>query len=197
MGEKSNRDKLFGKYQEIALLTLGFFLTTIVGGILGYYFQKRSWEHQHKAMLIETELKAANEVFQELSRLMDVRLYRMRKIIWGCKARKKDSEMEKRWDMYRQVLYDWNDNLNRNLALTQRYFGSKMRYDLERIINEKFRALGSMLESNCYKINSEKINAEKLEKFADNLNNDTYTFNIRMIQLIQKREVGIFNPDIE
>lgn len=26
----------------------GFFLTTVLGGALGFFFQNRSWEHQHK-----------------------------------------------------------------------------------------------------------------------------------------------------
>lgn len=33
----------------------GFFLTTVLGGARGFFFQNRSWEHQHKIQQAEQE----------------------------------------------------------------------------------------------------------------------------------------------
>lgn len=115
--------KLFGKYHEVVLLLLAFFMTTICGGLLGYYFQNRSWQQQHQVRLLESERLAAEEVFSEVSRLMDTRMYKMRKVFWGIQGEMGKAEMEIRWSDYREILDEWNINLNTNLALLHRYFG--------------------------------------------------------------------------
>ena len=110
----------------------GFFLTTVLGGTLGFFFQNRSWEHQHKIQQAEQErqhqLQLAEEareqalqVFDEISRLMDKRLYRLRLVYWSLQAEDRQPEHTRlattRFKDYRKVLYEWNDNINRNLAL--------------------------------------------------------------------------------
>jgi hypothetical protein len=63
----------------------GFLLTTVLGGLLGFFFQNRSWDHQHKIQQAEQERQhqlqlaeqareQALQVFDEISRLMDKRL---------------------------------------------------------------------------------------------------------------------------
>jgi hypothetical protein len=46
MTADSSRQKLFGRYDELALLLLGFVFTTLVCGFLTYWYQTRAWERQ-------------------------------------------------------------------------------------------------------------------------------------------------------
>lgn len=74
---------------QLVPVVAGFFLTTIIGGLLGFLLQNRSWENQHKVLaneqerqrtlqIAEQERKEAVQIFDEISRLMDKRLYRLR-----------------------------------------------------------------------------------------------------------------------
>jgi hypothetical protein len=185
---------------QIVLLLLGFILTTVVGGLLGSYFQNRNWKHQNRVKLAESERIAATQIFEGISSLMDKRVYRMMQLNWKIRSDATDKDiLEKQMEMYREVIYDWNDNLNRNLALTQSYFGTKVRSYLEGTIYEKFAAIGASLEKGY----AERKKTGKADEFnkttlgLTNLRNNIYRLNVQMISLIQKSEVGIFNPDIK
>lgn len=179
-------------------ILLTFALTTVIGGILGYFFQNRTWKHQNKAKLCDTERMAATKIFEEVSSLIDKRLFRMRQLNWRLTSSAADeSVIEQHMKSYRQVLYEWNDNLNRNLALTQMYFGPKIRYDLENTVYEEFATIGKLLES-CYRTRK-KTSAgtvpNSVEPELNVLRNHIYRLNVRMIALIQSGYVGIFCKD--
>jgi hypothetical protein len=55
--------------------------------------------------------------------------------------------LDSRMDAYRQVLLDWNDSINRNLALIQQYFGASMRSRLDSKIGFSLVELGRRVES--------------------------------------------------
>src|SRR5262245_56208087 len=77
--------KLFGKYHEVVLLLIGVLFTSLIGGALGYYFQEKSWENQNREKRYDAEISKASEVFDEVSRLLDRRSYRTRRLIWAYK----------------------------------------------------------------------------------------------------------------
>ena len=185
---------------QIILLLLGFILTTVVGGLLGSYFQNRNWRHQNQVKLIEAERATATKIFESLSSLMDKRVYRMMQLNWKIRDDSVDVEsLEKHMEAYREVLYEWNDNLNRNLALTQNYFGSKIRGKLEGTIYEKFSAIGASLEKGYWerKRSGSANDFKKTTLGLTNLRGNIYSLNVQMIGLIQRGEVGVFNPDIK
>jgi hypothetical protein len=183
---------------QIILLLLGFILTTVIGGLLGSYFQNRNWKHQNQIKLIEAERATATKVFESLSSLMDRRVYRMMQLNWKIRDDSIDGEMlEKYMEKYRDVLYEWNDNLNKNLALTQGYFGTNIRAKLEGTIYEKFSAIGRELEEG-YRERTQSGNASEFKKTKlglTSLRGNIYSLNVEMIRLIQRGNVGVFNPD--
>lgn len=183
---------------QIIILIMTFFFTSVLGGILATFFQNRTWKHQNRVKLSETERSSATEVFKSISSLMDKRLYRMRQLNWKIRDDSSSMELlEQAINNYREVLFEWNDSLNRNLALTQCYFGKDIRNLLEETIYEKFREIGSFLET-AYIEKKASGNAEAFKKQNSNLTelrNDVYRLNVRMIELIQSGEVGVFNPD--
>lgn len=144
-------EKLFGRYHDIAMLLTGFLLTTIVGGYLSHSWQTRSAEIQRVAEQKRNEIQAATAVFEDISRLMDKRLYRMRRISMGVGNDVDADIMSRRWDAYRESLFEWNENLNRYLALTQMYFGQEARDTLERDIQTD-----SSLLADCWKTHEQR-----------------------------------------
>jgi hypothetical protein len=122
----------------------------------------------------------------------------MRQLNWKIRNDTVSAEaLEEAMNSYRDVLYEWNDNLNRNLALVQCYFGKDSRKFLEGTLYEKFREIGSFLEQGYL----DKISTGDIAVFKKNKSNiselrdDVYKLNVKMIELIQKGEVGVFNPD--
>lgn len=60
-------------------LVVGFLLTSVLGGILAFFFQRRQWTHQHAVQQEDLRRENATQVFEEVSRLLDKRLYRQRR----------------------------------------------------------------------------------------------------------------------
>jgi len=58
-------------------IVVGFLLTSVLGGLLGSWLQQRTWDHQRTVTLSDRELEAADSVCQDISKLLDKRLYRM------------------------------------------------------------------------------------------------------------------------
>ena len=46
---------------ELVRIIVGFVLTTLLGGLLGTYLQRRTWDHQNEARLREEGLRRAGE----------------------------------------------------------------------------------------------------------------------------------------
>ena len=129
---------------------VGFVLTTVLGGLLGFWFQSRAWSHQHEAQQRDQEYDQALHTFEDVSTLLDKRLYRMRRLYWAAR-RNADTRVDRdavsaARDAYVEVLFTWNDNLNRNLALTQTYFGTATRLSLEHDILAEYAAIGRILD---------------------------------------------------
>jgi hypothetical protein len=136
--------------QPFALLIAGFLLTSVAGGMLGYAFQRRAWQHQHEVEREDQLRDQALVTFGEVSTLLDRRLYRMRQLYWALKRRAKSGAtsdaLEQPLEEYRLVLKTWNDNLNRILALVEVYFGVAIRDRLETGLYEEFAAAGEELD---------------------------------------------------
>ncbi|HEU0299411.1 MAG TPA: hypothetical protein VFR37_08155 [Longimicrobium sp.] len=107
-----SENPVFGRYEKVALLMLGFVLTTVGGALIGGYLQTRS------------RFKAQQEqVFTEVARQMDLRSYRTEQLLNGLRGDVEYASLETRRREYRPALEEWNINRNRNSALIERYFG--------------------------------------------------------------------------
>ena len=180
--------KLFGRYHDLVLLLIGFGLTTLVGGSLGYYFQRMSWRNENNVRRYEAEIAKASEIFDDISGLLDRRLYATRRLIWAYQENDTEA-IKKQREIYGQVVYDWNGTLNRNLSRAQRYFGNDMRDEFDSI-REGFRGIDAALVS--YRRNPNPDELQRIENMVDEFNPRIYGFNIRVLTRIQEGKVGIF-----
>jgi hypothetical protein len=88
------------------------------------------------------------------------------------------------------MLYDWNDSINRNLALLERYFGTAIRNELDRAVGASFVALGNTVE-NWWKTNTSPGNIRSFAVRLGELSDLVYGFNLKMIRAIQAEPVAL------
>jgi hypothetical protein len=194
--------------QQLLLLVAGFVLTSVAGGALGYWFQHWAWahqheiqlrdeEHQHEVQRREEEHQRALKTFEEVSQLLDRRLYRMRLLYWAARevaAGTGDQERlaSARAD-YRAVLTEWNDNLNRNLALIETYFGTSARNVVSGQIYEGFAVSGRGLEEivkMVSKAGGARIEIPRFGHRIARLSRIVYALNLQMLRLLREDSIG-------
>jgi hypothetical protein len=133
-------------------IALGFVLTTIVGGGWAAILQSASWRKQHQRQQRDETLRRSADVCSQISGLLDKRWYRMYRLYFAIRRAYEDEENQRARDNfenslaeYNEILREWNDHLNANLALVYTYFGHKARKDLATIY-EEFSAIGGELD---------------------------------------------------
>jgi lysozyme family protein len=186
--------------EQLALVALGFLLTGVVGGALGYFFQRRAWSQQHKVERREEERRQAVKTFEELATLLDRRLYRMRRWYWATRQHLKSGggldQMSAARDDYDDVLLVWNDNLNRILALVDASFGHDVHRQLETGVFEQFAAVGRALEELVHQASGDRESAEipPLGRRLNMLSHQVYLLDSRMLSLMRDGRVGQHAP---
>jgi DNA anti-recombination protein RmuC len=186
----TDSEKLLGRYNELVLLLLGFFLSTIVGGMLAYWYQSLAWSRDDEARRKSEELARASALFEDISRMMDKRLYRLRNVQDALEQRLSVGELEKCREEYRASVAEWNETLNRNLWATERYFGKSLRNTLEATIQEGFRSLHRDLSETLKDPSGEKVN--RLKASIDDFNPLVYAFDGEMLDTLERGAVGTF-----
>jgi hypothetical protein len=182
---------------QLVLLVVGFALTTVVGGLLGYWLQARAWRRQERARLFQSESDAARAFFEDLSRIFDRRLHRMRELDDRLSRADDPGEMERSLTRYREAVDEWNDNLNRILALAQRYFGTEFRTNLDYGLMSRFVDVGRRLQSRVHTYRDVGgPTSPSLASDLESLRNEVIDLNIRLIGAIQGGDVGVFHPDV-
>lgn len=179
--------KLFGRYHEVMLLLLG----TLCGTVLGTYLQYLSWTHQHEENLRQAERLSAERIAGEVSRMVDNRLYRMRRVLWASRREMRTPDLAARWDAYEQCLDLWNSSLNGTLAAIDRYFGTPVREEFERELHAGVRWIGGRMER-MRGMRAPGPAADSLLGELDRLNAAAYAFNGRMLDAVRSAEVGQF-----
>jgi murein L,D-transpeptidase YcbB/YkuD len=76
------KDRFRVTKDPLFLVLITFALTTVGGGGLTYAFQRSAWRHQYRVQREDARREQAMRTFEEVSRLLDQRLYRMRQVYW-------------------------------------------------------------------------------------------------------------------
>jgi len=191
--------------QAVPIL-LGFFLTTIVGGLFASVLQQRSWRNQNEVRLQEQARDQASEVCRSLSALVDKRWYRMQRLLWATVAHSKGQLSRELLDArlldYDQVLFEWNDELNARLAIVGAYFGGDLRDFLEYTVYKTFKEAGQDLESLYRAAVDREAKALNPDHVADvgaklgNLKSLAYKLSFTMMVRIRDCQAGRRAPEM-
>lgn len=170
----------------LVLLLVGFVLTSVLGGGLTYAFQRANWRHQYRVQREDLRHDQALKTFEEVSKLLDQRLYRMRQVYWAAKAIAKGRGDRERLNIaladYRAVLRDWNDNLNRVRALVHTYFGERAGELLENRLYEEYALIGEELDEFVREVSaSNDVKVRPIGARLTELSHRVYRFNVHAL----------------
>jgi hypothetical protein len=184
--------------EKLSLLSLGFLLTTICGGFVGTLLQQRAWRHKWEIENAEKHIETAKQIFEEVSRLMDRRLFRVDQLSAWIKRADKE-RVEASLQNYREVMFDWNDNINRHLAMLQIYFGNDIREDFNFKVGVTFVKVGSDTEA-IYRdfIREQEIGdaLSNVRNLIDELRVEVYSYNLKMLTRIESHKHTKKNPGL-
>ena len=176
-------EKLFGRYQEVVLLLLGFVLTTIVGGFLADRVQRRAWLQQHQIQTCETEQEVRTKGFAQLSDRMDSRLLRMRELAWALERAKTLKDVEQERKLNREARDEWSSRVNSTLAFTEVYFGTdyyNTLYALNTGFGDTFAKFNPIFDSG----KPDPKTAHDIEDAIDAFNPKVYALDLAMQRVI-------------
>ena len=77
-GEK--KKPFSGFFENLILLVIGFMLTTLVGGFLADRFRRENAKTELEIAAMQSDIGRSVQVFENISQLMDKRLFRMRRL---------------------------------------------------------------------------------------------------------------------
>jgi len=199
MTQKSKNDRV----HEYKLLILGFFLTSIIGGLIT--FSSQSFQERQKIeadrradyiKIMEQRREQATILFNELSVLIDTRLYNWRRLSWALEDDIYRDSINKRYYEYQDIFLKWNHSLNKNRALVCRFFGANLGDLFDRQIMPMFRELHDTIIK-VYRMPRtlrQGLGPIRLNYLADSLNNIVAKFNDSMAELIRSGKVGLTDP---
>lgn len=179
------------------LLVLGFVLTTVVGGSLAMYLQWRTWRNQHEVERRDLTREQALKTFEELSVLLDKRVYRMKLVFWACRRIARGDgdglSLESRRADYRDVLWQWNDNINRVHAGVQTFFGAPARQRLRDELYDTFEAIGEELDQFLREVNAgegQHVRIRPIGSRLKDLSDRVYEFDLGLLHALQMERLG-------
>ncbi len=168
---------------KIVLLVLGFILTGVLARIVQLWVWKYQWTKSQKEKRIELKLK----VYEEISAILDKRIYRLKQLLWKSTKEVDETILNSVKDEYRSVVYEWNDNINRNLAFLEIYFSKAIRDRFDYDIGDKCVQLGAAVEA-IDKNNMQAEDKMSIEKDISNLAGKVYSYNVELLNDIKHEQ---------
>ena len=164
---------------------------------IGAFFQNRQANTAEQTKRTDLEIAQAEILFNEISPMMDTRLFAMRRVYWILTSEDKDDEeVQTRWAAYQKILLDWNNNLNKHESLVEGYYGPAMYEEFNSQIQGNFRALHALIQGfHTQKEQPSDSACNEFSHVANELNEAIRQFNLKMIQAKQNWNVGVLRND--
>jgi hypothetical protein len=129
--------------------------------------------------------------------LLDRRLYRMRRVYWFARrlarAPGDTGELDKARLGYQAVLENWNDNLNRLLALVQTHFGRPLRERLQAELYDTYAAIGEELDHFVREVSVAERDSVRVRPVGlrlTDLSHRVFAFNLLLLAALEHERVG-------
>lgn len=165
-------------------------IAAVIGGWLGATFQENSWREQYKLSMIECDRQQAEDIFNEVSRLMDDRFYKTRRLLSAYTQRDSIKIETYKQSMLMQ-LEEWNANRRRMYSLIEGYYGVTFSKFFIYNIQDSFAKISNYMLSPYEKsIDYEKIKAELVS-----IDRNIAVFNKMMLNAIKQNRIGRFSSD--
>jgi hypothetical protein len=99
--------------EKIGLLIVGFLLTTVFGGFLGYLLKQRSWQIEVEHSLHKSRYDEGVKFLDGLSDQIGSRFYLLQRLVWAIEDKDKRSILEREKEYFASVA-EWNSSFWRN-----------------------------------------------------------------------------------
>lgn len=106
------------------LMLSGFILTTVFGSGLAFIWQTISWRRQTRLELFRRRYEEGIELLNQLSSLIDRRLYALLKVKWALENSNQE-EIEAKEIPYYSIVQEWNEHLRMNRGKIRLLIGEK------------------------------------------------------------------------
>jgi len=92
---------------KIILLSIGFMLTTVFGGILGFLLNRKLWKTQTEHTIYRASFDEGTKFLDELSALVGRRFFLLQRFLWAIQEQDTD-KVENREKEYFECVKEWN-----------------------------------------------------------------------------------------
>jgi hypothetical protein len=155
--EASGPPKLFGNYNELVFLLIGF-MFSVVGSLITNIFSERHWQKEQE---YEQEKKVA-DIYDSVMSLASKRLYTMKILAntfsrYKTKKPAKDNGLDKKWGSYQDAVAEWNYNSAKQTGLLRLYFSDSYAQQYI-VLNNKMVGTGTRLS---YLVTQEEFDAKE------------------------------------
>ena len=96
---------------SVGLLLIGFICTGVLGAFLNSQIQSRAWERQRKHDLLVRSLSDGRVLFDEITVLLNRRVFGLLKVLWAIEDGKSREEVLVEWADYYPTVREWNEKL--------------------------------------------------------------------------------------
>ena len=174
----------------LILIFAGFVLTGIIGQILIGKIQSRNWKDQFEVEKLNRQIKETKTIHEHISLLLDKRIYRSRRLYYSFNdrdVRKINNKCKNCFEEFNDILYEWNDSLNSNIAKVYSYFGEKDGTFFQGRLCADLRWIGILLRR-YYFDTKDKPSLKNINKAIDITNERIYKMNKNMLLKIKELE---------
>lgn len=183
---------LFAPFFKEPLIKITCAFIAVVGGTaIGTLYQHKSSEEQNYLLMIENDRKQAEHIFNEVSNLMDDRLYKTRRLL-SAYVQDDNEKVEYSKQSLVSQLEIWNANLGRMYTLIEEYYGVKFRNFFKNRIQDPFTDTGNHIIYEGAKTVQEQ---NKIRSTLKQIEADIDVFDKMMLNAIINNRVGRFSED--
>lgn len=166
---------------------------TVIAGLLGWWlgvqYQDKNWKEQYNLSMLESDRKQAEEIFNEINRLMDDRHYKTTRLV-SAYFQHDSIKIERNRESLILELEEWNANKHRIFSLLDGYFGKNFTaYYINNIQNPFVETGNEILKDKPKSHHELKSIRQKLDKIDQNIP----IFNNMMLNAIKQNKVGRFS----
>jgi hypothetical protein len=99
--------------EKTLLLILSFLLTTVLGGILGFFLKKRSWKFETEHSLHRARYEEGVAFLDALSEQIGKRFFLLQRYLWAIEQGNEEKTLD-RENQYFTAVIEWNSSFWRN-----------------------------------------------------------------------------------
>lgn len=176
----------------LVITVVAFFLTSFIGTKISQSLQDRAWRNQEDERKKSKQLEVAADLFEEMSSLMDKRLYLERRVLYSHsdKEKGKPDMTMKCFSDYNTFLYEWNCSLNKNICKLDQYFGREVKAFFHDRIMKDFNWIGMLLRRIHFNENVPSYNV--VLNAIDTTNERVFKLDQMMLEILKNENVGSF-----